>query len=49
MTEIAAYGIKKVVYSEMYSRSLRLSFRLAKTFGIELVQLDISKWLKQIK
>jgi dCMP deaminase len=40
MPKIARYGIKKIVYSEVYKRD-PLALEMAKKFGIELVQIQL--------
>lgn len=43
---IAAYGIKKIIYAEVYDKD-DLTLKLAKEFGIELVQIDLDFLEKQ--
>jgi hypothetical protein len=38
MTTIAAHGIKKIIYTEIYQRD-DFALQLAKEFGISLVQI----------
>ena len=39
LAQIAAYGIKRVVFRDIYKRD-ELAFEIAKKFGIEMIQIN---------
>ena len=48
LPQIAAYGIKKIVFKELYHRDNEDFFKLCKEFGIEAIRID-SQYLMEVK